>query len=880
MRKLLIASTLLVGLALALFFLSRSAQPEDTGETRSASAPSVSPPAAPQAERPEEPSTRGTLDAGSTPALAALPSEVDGVLEVELLAGARPLAGATVRLYWRGPRDPNLDEVSWRLASTDTTDEQGRARLASGPGSYLLAVRAQAHAPLLRHVVRPYGEARTHLRLTLEPGQTLTGRTVSLDSGEPLPLVELVLTAHGLQLERYQSAEAPPEERVYATSDARGSFRMDGLAPGTYQLEARAPGHAREVLPDVKVPAPAPLTVALRMAGVIEGFVVDAQGQPAPGAEVQVNGREPQTVTTGAGGGFSLEVEAGTHTVSARRGSEAGTLDRPVLVSAGKTVRDVRVRLGQGATVEGRVVADSTRAPVAGASVDVSPYGEKGDSGRATTDVDGRFVVGGLAPGGYDVVVSAPGFSKLTRQGLTMSAGERFSLELALKGTGAVQGHVRDGAGRPIPGVRIGSGALGTSLFEARTDGEGHYRLEGLSAGYLFLIARREDAMAGASQRVAVKANDTATADFTLEETGTVEGVVRTAQGARPPEPMEVRAYPRQSGIHGSMSQIRTEVDAAGTFQLTLPPGPYELLAIPTGPSLPRMHRMKPVEVAAGKTLQVELIWKPDEDDPNALTGHALEPDGAPASGAFIQLRAAQTPQGMEGSTIADEAGRFSVALPFSDPAAMGALRVDARRGTRVGIVQGLKPGTHGVVVKLRPSASLEGRVVRTDGAPVQGFTLLLASQEWQFFMMGNTVWEFPGDRFELRDIAAETVKVVVTTPDGTAGDARVSPEPGGHVVVEISLKTQATVSGRVLDAQTQAPVTGAFVFVQTGVPSNAKGTTGSDGRFTLKGVPPGEHTLVIRPGASRPPERRPVTVREGQVLEVGDVLLSPPRAP
>ncbi len=89
-----------------------------------------------QPERPEDLGARGGAEAGSTPLLAEAPTEEGGVLEVEVLAGERPVPGANVRLYWRGARDPILDEVAWRLASTGTTDARGQARLTSRPGRY------------------------------------------------------------------------------------------------------------------------------------------------------------------------------------------------------------------------------------------------------------------------------------------------------------------------------------------------------------------------------------------------------------------------------------------------------------------------------------------------------------------------------------------------------------------------------------------------------------------------------------------------------------------------------------------------------------------------------------------------------------------------
>ena len=330
-----------------------------------------------QPEAPEDQGVRGTAETGSTPRLAQPPTEEDGSLEVEVVNGERPVPGASLRLYWRGVRDPNLGAVSWRLASTGTTDGQGRARLASRPGAYLLSVRAQGLAPLLRDVVRPYGEARTSLKVRLEPGRALAGRTVVKGSGEVLPLVEVSLTAHGHAAESWEQVEAPAEEKAFTTSDARGLFRLEGLAPGTYELEAQAPGHAR-VQQRVQVPSPGELTVELPAASVVEGFVVDAQGQPVSGAEVQLGGRTAYTTTTGQGGGFSVEVVAGSYVVTARSGESAGALEGPVQVAQGRTVRGVQVRLGAGASIEGRVVARSSGAPVPGASVDISPLRKQG----------------------------------------------------------------------------------------------------------------------------------------------------------------------------------------------------------------------------------------------------------------------------------------------------------------------------------------------------------------------------------------------------------------------------------------------------------------------------------------------------------------------
>jgi hypothetical protein len=894
MRRPIIGAAVLGGVGLALFFLLRTPGPEPvpgTGEAASAvgqtQARAGQPGTVPQPESPEDVGAQGTAAVGSTPTLAKAPSEGDGVLEVEVVAGERPVPGASVRLYWRGPRDPNLDEVSWRLASTGTTDAQGRVQLASRPGGYLVAVHAQGHAPLLRDVVRPYGEPRTLLRLSLESGQALTGRTVVHGTKEPLPLVELILTAHGRKLEGLQRAEAPAEERVYAASDERGNFRVEGLAAGDYLLEARAAGHARAVLRRVTVPTASPLTVALHAAGVIEGFVVDAQGNPAEGAEVQVSGRVPEVTTTGSGGGFSVEVGPGAYTVSARLGGEAGSLEKPVVVSAGTTLRDVRIQLGQGAVLEGRVVARSTGAPVGGASVDVSPAGISGDSGRALTDGTGSFSVGGLAPGSYDLVVTAPGFSTLTRPALTVASGERFPVELQLVGTGTVEGQVKDGAGVPVSGVHVAGGSrwagmLGSTPAESRTDALGNYRLEGLATGTQRVTVRREGAALGKSARVEVTEGGTSRLDFTLDELGTVEGVVRAASGSLPAEPLLVNAFLQEQERFTGTDAGRIEVDTAGTFRMLLPAGLYALHAIPTERWSPMTTRRSParVQVEPGKTVKAELTWDGDTGKASSLQGRVLEPDGSPSVGAFITLSAENGPGGMPSMGPSDEEGRFTLSLPPRAGSTPVTLRVSARNGGRSGVLQGVRYDEREVVVKLRPAASVRGRVVRASGsAPVKGFTVSVSvqTQGRGFFPGGAGPREFPGDRFELRDVPAEPVKLVVRTVDGAAGEVLTSPGAGEATEVEISVRATAGVRGRLVDATTKAPVSHAMVFIEgERSPSLDEGTK-DDGRFFLEGVSPGERKLTIMPRPPRRRERRTVALVEGQVLELGDVTLSSP---
>ncbi|WP_224360959.1 carboxypeptidase regulatory-like domain-containing protein [Hyalangium versicolor] len=887
MRKLFVAAAILVVAGLIVFFAvsqegaesSPSASPEKLG----ASKPAPRTVRVVQAGNPADVGARGTAEAGSTPSLSQAPSEQDGVLEVVVMAGEKPVAGAEVKLYWRGPRDPNLGEVSWRLASTGTTNAEGYARLASKPGGYQVAVHVQGYASLLRDVVRPYGERRTFLRLTLQAGQVLTGRTVVRGTEEPLPMVELALTAHGRQLDRWENAASPAEERVYGSSDARGNFRVEGLAPGSYALEARAPGHARAVMRSVQVPASGPLTVGLQVAAVIEGFVEDAQGAPVADAQVQVGGRVPQVTTSGQGGGFSVEIEPGSYTLSARRGEEAGSLDGPVTVSAGKTLRDLKIRLGQGAVMEGRVVTRTSGEPISGASVDVSPAGRNGDSGRAVTDGTGHFSVSGLAPGSYDLVASAPGFTSETRRRLTVASGERFSLEIPLTGTGAVEGTVTDPDGVPVQGVQVKGGAvwggsLGSTTAQARTDAGGHYRIEGLTAGPIRFTATREGAAQGEMRGAVVKEGGTERLDFILKETGTVEGVVRAAKGRLPVEALSVVAL-EIGGLHirfGSSGLARTDLDASGHFQMSLPPGRYGLRVTPR--EQPNVSKVETVEVRveAGQTSRVELTWAGETSDSALLRGVVLEPEGAPSVEATVMMSTSMGLGSMGMMAMADEEGRFSFSLPSEQGTSASSLKLTASNGGRKGELV-VKPGEQEVVVKLQSSASLRGQVVRYSGsAPVQGFTLSIQPQARSRFPAGGGTWEFPGDRFDVKDVPAEPVKVSVRAQDGSMGEALVSLTSGASADVQVVLKATAGVRGRLVEVVSKKPASGSVYVEGRSAGSDALGAHSSpDGRFTLQGLNSGEHTLVFRTSPIHPRERRTVTLTEGQVLDLGDIAIA-----
>src|SRR5207244_3311557 len=142
----------------------------------------------------------------------------------------------------------------------------------------------------------------------------------------------------------------------------------------------------------------------------ITGVVVDQETeQPVPRAHVFANPKKPGPGSTGGSGGdagedgrFRLEVEPGDYTVHAAAENYGPAVTE---VSVGTSPgSDVRLALGRGLTLSGRVVDVGGRG-VGGLQVRAMSLegGSNRTGGGAMTLPDGTFQVGGLRSAPYRV---------------------------------------------------------------------------------------------------------------------------------------------------------------------------------------------------------------------------------------------------------------------------------------------------------------------------------------------------------------------------------------------------------------------------------------------------------------------------------------------
>ncbi|AGC45245.1 PDZ domain-containing protein [Myxococcus stipitatus DSM 14675] len=812
--------------------------------------------------------------APATPPLESTLSPADGFFVVRVVTSAGPVSGARVRAWLRGSAGGS-EANPWRLASEGVSGEDGTLRLLAGPGDYLLSAHAPGHAPARREATRPVGVAETAVELSLSTGVSLQGRVVAEGRNEPVPLADITLRPYPGTAIAWAEPVSLPEESAVATSDERGRFQLSNLAPGRYALTAEAPGFSPRTLRFLQVPTSAELVVGLWGAGTLEGFVVGAQGQPVAGAEVLASGGPaPVRATTSEGGGFAIEVQAGTWVVTARQGASVGRIPGSLSVAPGETLRGLTVTLGAASGLEGRVLA-SDGTPVREATLVASPSGATGELGRATCGPEGAYRLE-LPPGDYDVRAQAPGFAPTRVSAIVVPSGAFAPLDVKLEATTAeVEGTVTNASGQPVAHAEVRAGPREGFSRSTRTDEQGGYLLTGLAPGPTSVRARRDGAQGWASRVETLKSGTRARVDLTLAESGIVQGRVTLASGEPVPEPAVVRAMPR-GGAGGGANMAWTETDAEGLYRLELPAGVYQLTAVLPRARFIYFHQDDPaVTVPEGSSVHQDLVLLEER----GITGTVRESSGAPSPFAAVAaVQGGDFPITVR--VLADEDGSF--AIPARPPGAPPLAALVAHNSGRVARVANVGEGKGPVELRLQAAARVSGRVVARTGAPPDGFTLTLTEvdgEELPWAGTAPTTRQFPGSTFELRDAPGQPLKLSVRTQDGRTGEAVVSLAPGGGADVEIPLtQGDSSLSGRAVWSREGGPASGVSVFLDRPVTSRPDAVTGPDGRFRLEAVRPGAHTVRLMPPEGRV-ETRGVKVAEVEATDLGDIPVSPRRA-
>jgi murein DD-endopeptidase MepM/ murein hydrolase activator NlpD len=341
------------------------------------------------------------------------------------------------------------------------------------------------------------------------------------------------------------------------TTDARGAFRIEGVAPGAYV----AAGFATDMAPGVSAPfsvksGETASGVAIRLApGVlVQGRVLGRDG-PIAGATVIASAgigetaHKIATATTDAHGEYSLRALSGRITLDVAAANH-GETDRDIAIAAGRDFQREDFKL----VVQDGQLRGVVLAPDGGAAPGVGVRVVEGITRRRTvSDAFGRFTIAPVTRGRYVVELSSPEYPAKR-----VSLDTEKLAELRLETGGGARALIRDfHSGAPMPHVRVeASGPAGQSIART-TDARGLVELRGLATGEWKLTVRTPGYVA-ASRSLAVRPGHGATEEtIDLKRGATLAGEVRDRFGRR------------VAGARVSIGASSTVTDADGAFRLT-----------------------------------------------------------------------------------------------------------------------------------------------------------------------------------------------------------------------------------------------------------------------------------------------------------------------
>jgi protocatechuate 3,4-dioxygenase beta subunit len=258
--------------------------------------------------------------------------------------------------------------------------------------------------------------------------------------------------------------------------------------------------------------------------------------------------------------------------------------------------------------------------------------------GLAFTAANGTYTIDGITPGTYLVRTSAPGRGAPADQTITIAAGAN-QYNPAFPAGATVEGTYQYSDGSPAIGRQVIADAGGLEQtfsqlppsMTALPDAAGHYTLVGVRPGFYDVHTDGSTSEVFGAQTFEVKATtQTLTVDFGTGGLDSIEGTVRDAYGT----PMA--NVPVTASMAATLDVVSTTTDANGHYLLDgLKPDTYDIYLTRAGYFQSAGDLIVDVPADTG-TKAPPIVADMTMSRNHWAFGYVLDPDGHPASNAFI----------------------------------------------------------------------------------------------------------------------------------------------------------------------------------------------------------------------------------------------------
>lgn len=578
------------------------------------------------------------------------------------------------------------------------TDGSGAFRFDGVPTDTPLLLEARPDRRPFKsiEVVAAHGVERS-FTIELSHGHSIRGQALDL-AARPVPGTSVQVRRGEVSLASAKSGELDTNARS-ATLLEGGTFLIEGLAPGRYDVTARAEGHAPAIRTGVRVgPEDAVLDPPLLLGpGLsIRGRVLDDLGQAVADAEVgfvpprRMMGFDIASTTHASqaedlGGSLTRSDAAGAFVsptlqpgdydvIGAHHGHSRGSAKS---VAAGAD--GVEITLRRRASIQGVAISLEEGEPITHFQVGVThavslmdPATMIPGPSRDILSENGTFSLSGIEPGTWTLRVHAAGHAPFERVDMVLAAGEQKLGVIALLPPEArIEGQVVDAkTGAPVANAQV-STRHGLDLIlpnpmlhalDVTTDRDGRFSMTGLAAGSFQLTAISDDYAPGSSRRITLSEGSVAEGETIRLAPGAVlRGTVYDGDG-RPTSGALVQAI-----LLGSLSPSMDTTADDGTYEIRgLAAGRYTINKIGGTFSISSASMMS--ELTSGletrtidlKSGEIATLDFASEQGGVTLAGRVSEA-GSPVAQAILSIQPLDTGEYAAGLkiTVTDEDGSY-----------------------------------------------------------------------------------------------------------------------------------------------------------------------------------------------------------------------------
>ncbi|MBY0090740.1 carboxypeptidase regulatory-like domain-containing protein [Priestia aryabhattai] len=824
-----------------------------------------------------------------------------------------PITNATVRV---------LDQNETVLA-TVVTDELGNYSITNLPeGNQKIIVSAQGFATQLGGVILAPGQVTTDTNfiLTANPG-SITGQVVTADTSTPIVgAIAVVRTVAGV-----------PVVIASTSTDELGNYTITGLQPGSYTITGSATGFALNTIGAVVVSDQVTQADILLspLVGTISGSIIDIQGSPVTGPNIQVrvfeqSGLLLQTLVAQSDGSFLINnLSPGSYQLTILAPNfEANTVGAFVTADQTTTIT-VPLTPNPGA-VNGQVINEVISAPVANAIVSVTNINGLPIS-NAITDNNGNFLIPNLPPTTVIVSAAASDFGSSSRS-VILTSGETVTTTLSLApNPGIINGVItNEQTGDVISGATIQVFDFTLALVATVvSDSNGFYQFESLTPGFYQVVASAEN-FGSSVQDIEVLSNQVTNASFGLSPNpGSIFGTVVNQQTGQfivgatiairqlspngpivqtiatdssgqftvlnlEPGTYTVTVYNPNFGTQSATVLIQSNVLSTVSLALTPDPGTIQgqITSAQTGTPLVdtqirvignngalvaviqtdingnySLQGLKPgtytivflnpnfqsetfgFAVGAGDVFTLNAALEPD---PGFITGTVFDlQTGIPLAGAVVQVFPSQSLIPIA-SAVTDQSGSYNV--PGVEP---GEYTVVANATNYARTIVGTTVFSDETVVanlSLTPDpATISGTISTTDGTPIPGATVRIVDQSET--LLGTGITDQNG-LFTIGNLPPGFQSVIISASGFSNQLIGITLSPG-QLVTDFTAQLMAnpgSLDGVVVNQQTGESIAGASVAIRRAGATAiivANVTTNSEGNYLVDNLTPGSYLVT-----------------------------------